>query len=363
MVDRLLVLVVWLLGPVLLSPLLAAGAQAGPALVFEAATGTVLYAEEPDKAWHPASLTKLMTAYLTFRALKSGTITLNTKVTNSANARRQRYGLALPVGRKMTIDTALKALIVRSANDVAVMLAEKLAGSVPRFVALMNETAREIGMTRTRFQNPNGLHHPDQFSTARDMAILAKRILDEFPEYKPYFALSSMRYDGKFIRSYNRLLGRLKGADGMKTGYICPAGFNIVASATRDGRQLVAVVLGGASEDERNERARALLEHYFAFYGWVRLWRRKTLATLPFDPPQPVAVQDATCQVRGCAARPQCRGKRPRQWLAAKPLARGKARTLKARAQRSVRKSARKKRAATGHEPQRAAVFFNPAER
>jgi len=246
-------------------------ASAGPALVFEPINGTVFYSEDPDVAWFPASLTKLMTAYVTFQALKKGEIKPDTKITCSQKAVSQAPSkLWLPVGGQITVDVGLKVLIVQSANDVAVMLAEAVAGSTEAFVARMNEVAAQLGMTRTHFENVNGLPQEGQVTTARDLAKLTRAIIVEFPEYADIFALPSVQVGNKLIRTHNRLLISFPGADGMKTGFICDSGFNIVASATRDGRRLVAVVLGEPSVASRSDRASNLLENGFKRYFWNR---------------------------------------------------------------------------------------------
>jgi len=255
-----------IVGALLTAPSIAA---AGPALVFEPINGTVFYSEDPDTQWFPASLTKLMTAYVTFQALKKGEIKPDTKITCSQKAVSQAPSkLWLPVGGQITVDVGLKVLIVQSANDVAVMLAEAVAGSTEAFVARMNEVAAQLGMTRTHFENVNGLPQEGQVTTARDLAKLTRAIIVEFPEYADIFALPSVQVGNKLIRTHNRLLISFPGADGMKTGFICDSGFNIVASATRDGRRLVAVVLGEPSVASRSDRASNLLENGFKRYFW-----------------------------------------------------------------------------------------------
>ena len=243
----------------------------GPALVFDPADGTVLYADDADDQWHPASLTKIMTAYVTFKALKAGKLTLDQRIPYSPRAQMQpptRLGLNLDA--TLTVDQALKALIIRSANDVAVMLAEAIGGHQPQFVSFMNETARELGMTRTTLVNPHGLPAPMQVTTARDLAKLAQATIRDFPEYIAYWSLFDARI-GKFhIASHNGLLRTYTGADGMKTGFICDSGFNVVASATRDGRQIMAVVLGETTGARRTIRAAHLLEHGFQIYDWKK---------------------------------------------------------------------------------------------
>ena len=259
-----------LVGAILLAPSVA---SAAPALVFEPYNGTVLYAEDPDAQWFPASLTKLMTAYVTFQALKAGTVSPDTKVVCSQKARMQAPSkLNLPVGGAITLDVALKVLIVKSANDVAVMIAETVARSDQAFVARMNEAAQHLGMTRTTFTNVNGLPDERQVTTARDLAKLARAIIVEFPEHADLFSSIQVQVGKKTIRTHNSLLVSFPGADGMKTGFICESGFNVVASATRDGRKLVAVVLGEQSVASRNQRATDLLEKGFGRYFWKSLF-------------------------------------------------------------------------------------------
>lgn len=248
-------------------------AQAGPALVIDAKTGLVLYSEDADHLWHPASLTKLMTAYVAFEALRDGKLTIQSKLTVSKHAHKQSPSkIGLPVGAKMSMDLALKALVIKSANDVAVMVAEGIAGSEQAFVREMNETAARLGMTRTRFFNANGLPNDGQVTTARDMAILGRRILKEFPEWSHLFNLRSFKIGKRTLRSHNALLRTFEGADGMKTGFICDSGFNVVASATRNDIKVMAVVFGERSSRERTARASKLIQHGFDFYGWKEMF-------------------------------------------------------------------------------------------
>lgn len=263
----------------------------GPALVFDPSDGKVLYAEDPDDHWHPASLTKIMTAYATFEAIKSGKLTLEQRIPYSARAQGQPPSkLGLHVGATLTVDQALKALIIKSANDVAVMLAEAVGGSQLEFVAHMNRTAQRLGMTRTVFVNPNGLPAPEQVTTARDLAKLARATIKDFPEYIPYWSMFNAKIGKILIGSHNGLLRTFEGADGMKTGFICDSGFNVVASATRDGRQIMAVVLGEATGGQRTIRAASLLEHGFQSYGWKQLFNHTdSLDTMPIaDDARPV---------------------------------------------------------------------------
>nr|WP_246668888.1 D-alanyl-D-alanine carboxypeptidase family protein [Ancylobacter sp. TS-1] len=254
-----------LLAPVLLLP---ATAHATPALVIEVESGKVLLAEEATKPWYPASITKLMTAYVTFKALRAGRLTPETLITVSANAAAQKPSkMGFKVGTQVTVDNALKMMLVKSANDMAVVLAEGVSGSLPAFVAEMNATAAQLGMTGSHFANPNGLPDPDNISTARDLAVLARHIFLDFPEQTDLFRIPAIRIGPAVIRSYNKLIDRYPGADGMKTGFVCASGFNLVASAKRGDRHLIAVVLGTSSGRERTEQAALLLERGFQ-HSW-----------------------------------------------------------------------------------------------
>jgi len=259
-----------LAGAAILAPSIA---TASPALVFEPYNGTVFYAEEPDAPWFPASLTKMMTAYVAFHAIRNGEVKGDTKVICSKLASAQApTKLGLAVGGSIDLDTALKVLIVKSANDVAMMIAETVGGSEEGFVARMNEAAKRLGMTTTHFANPNGLPDERQVTSARDLARLARALIIEFPEHSDIFASTHVQVGQKSLRTHNGLLISFPGADGMKTGFICDSGFNIVVSATRDGRKLVAVVLGEPSTRTRNARAAQLLENGFERYFWKSLF-------------------------------------------------------------------------------------------
>jgi len=286
-----------LVGAVLIA---SSGASAGPALVFEPYNGTVFYAEDPDAQWFPASLTKLMTAYVTFQALKAGTVTPDTKLICSKEATEQAPSkLWLKVGESITLDVALKVLIVQSANDVAVMIAEGVAGSQEAFVQRMNEAAQHLGMTRTNFANVNGLPDERQFTTARDLAKLSRAIIIAFPEHADLFTTVEVQVGKQIMRTHNGLLLSLPGADGMKTGFICNSGFNVVASATRDGRKLVAVVLGEQSLATRRVRATDLLENGFKRYFWKSLFGTSIdgLAIQASLTDGPAHLKDAICGI------------------------------------------------------------------
>ena len=268
----------------LISAVTCGTATAGPTLLFEADTGKVLYSESIDDQWHPASLTKVMTAYIAFQDLRDGKIKLDTKILCTPLAHKEPPSkVGLPVGAKLKMDTALKALIIKSANDVAVMIAEALGPTHDRFIARMNATAKRLGMTRTYFANPNGLPDKQQVTTARDLAKLARAVTKEFPEYAHYWSMPAFRLGKRRLGSHNGLLKTFEGANGLKTGFICDSGFNVVASATRDGRKLMAVVLGEPSSSDRTLRAASLLEHGFRQWGWKQLFNTDTIDNLPVD--------------------------------------------------------------------------------
>jgi D-alanyl-D-alanine carboxypeptidase len=239
-------------------------AKAEALLLVDADTGRVLHAENATYPWYPASTTKLMTTYTTLRAVKEGRITLDNLFVVSANAAAQaptKMGFA--VGTQVTVDNALKMLMVKSANDMAVLLAEGVSGSIENFATEMNRNARRLGMTQTNYVNPNGLPADEQITSARDMAMLARALIHEFPEYDYYWHLPGIKLGKKVVRNYNTLLGRYPGADGMKTGFICASGFNLVATASRDGKRMIAVVLGAPSSAVRAVQAAQLLEQGF----------------------------------------------------------------------------------------------------
>jgi D-alanyl-D-alanine carboxypeptidase len=252
-------------GAFLLTAIIAPqAASAGPSILIDAGSGKVLSHEEAFRRWYPASLTKLMTAYVAFRAIEAGELTLQSPVRVTARAAKEPPSkMGYGAGSVMTLDNALKMLMVKSANDIATAVAENVAGSVPDFIARMNAEARRIGMTGSRFANAHGLHDPQQYTTARDIGILAQRIRSEYPQHAGYFSIEAITPGKELVRTYNMLIGRFPGADGMKTGFVCASGFNLVASATREGRTLIAVVLGALSQADRADRAADLLAQGF----------------------------------------------------------------------------------------------------
>jgi D-alanyl-D-alanine carboxypeptidase len=234
---------------------------ANPQLVVDVSSLKVYEQREIYQKWYPASLTKLMTAYTTFRALKSGQLTLETPVIMSKNAAGEPPSkMFYKPGQAVTLDSALKMMLIKSANDIAVAIGETVAGSEPAFVNQMNAEAKRIGMTSSHFVNPNGLPGAGQYTTARDLAVLAITIKREFPQYAPYFAYEGFTTGKKNYPNFNMLIGRFDGADGMKTGFICASGFNQVSSATRNGRAVVSVVLGADSLGGRADESARLLQ-------------------------------------------------------------------------------------------------------
>lgn len=236
-------------------------AHANPKMVVDVRTGKVISHQEAFRKWYPASLTKLMTAYIAFSAMKSGKLSPNTEVVMSKKAADQPASkMYFKPGSKLTLDSALKLLLIKSANDVAVAIAETVGGTTENFVDQMNAQAARLGMSSTHYINPNGLPGKGQYTTARDLAVLALILKREFPEYAGYFSLEGVSTGKKNYANYNMLVGRFSGADGMKTGFICASGFNQVSSASRNGRQVVTVVLGADSLAGRTDQSADLLQ-------------------------------------------------------------------------------------------------------
>jgi D-alanyl-D-alanine carboxypeptidase len=272
-------------------------AQSEALLVVEADTGKVLQAENATYPWYPASVTKMMTAYVTLRAVKEGRISLDTLLTVSPTAAAQSPSkMGFRPGIQVTVDNALKMMMVKSANDMAAVLAEGVGGSIDGFSAQMNQTAQRLGMTQTSYVNPNGLPAEGQVTSARDLAILARAILRDLPEYEYFMHIPSIRYGRRVTQNFNKLIGRFPGADGFKTGFICASGYNLVASATRNGKRLIAVVLGASSGKGRAVRAAQLLERGFANNSLT--WLRPALGSVdnlvPIDA-SPPNLRDEMC--------------------------------------------------------------------
>jgi D-alanyl-D-alanine carboxypeptidase len=233
-------------------------------IMVDAATGEVISSSNADAQTYPASLTKMMTLYLLFDALKHGQIKLTDQLTFSDHAASQEAtNLAVSEGASIKVETAILAVVVRSANDVATAIGERLAGSEWAFAKKMTATAHSLGMSNTTFLNANGLPNPGQHTTARDMAILGVALLRDFPEYYHYFSAENFTYRGVQYAGHNRVLNKLDGADGIKTGYIRAAGFNLVSSAERNGRRLVGVILGGQTPYIRDKQMVAMMTKGF----------------------------------------------------------------------------------------------------
>ena len=266
-------------------------------LVVEADTGKVLQAENATYPWYPASVTKLMTAYVTLKAVKEGRISLDSLLTVSPVAAAQSPSkMGFRPGIQVTVDNALKMMLVKSANDMTVVLAEGVGGSVDGFSAQMNQAAHRLGMTQTNYVNPNGLPAEGQITSARDLAILARAIIRDLPEYEYFVHIPSIRFGRRVTQNFNKLIGRYPGADGFKTGFICASGYNLVASATRNGKRLIAVVLGASSGQARAVKAAQLLERGFA--NNTLSWLRPSLGTVdslvPIDA-SPPNLRDEMC--------------------------------------------------------------------
>lgn len=243
----------------------ASHANARPAISVDVDTGRVIAAHDEFRSWHPASVTKLMTAAVMLDAVRTGRFSLDTPIHFSANATSTPPSrLGVKAGTAIPLGDALRIMLTRSMNDVAVAIAETAAGSEQAFAAVMNLKAAALGMHGTRFANASGLHDPQQVSTAADLAILARHIVLDFPESAGLFGIPSVQYGGKTLRNTNGLVGNYRGARGMKTGYVCASGFNLVGLAERQGRRIVTVVLGAPSARQRERESGSLLDMAFA---------------------------------------------------------------------------------------------------
>ncbi|MFE0016821.1 D-alanyl-D-alanine carboxypeptidase family protein [Mesorhizobium sp. NPDC059054] len=239
-------------------------AQANPTVLFDLDSGRVLEHQDAFKRWYPASLTKLMTAYVAFKAIADGEVALSSPIRMTKLASSQPPSkMGFKPGSVLRLDTAVKVMITKSANDVAMAIGENIGGSQEDFAVRMNATAARLGMSGTHFVNPNGLFSPDQYTTARDIALLVTALRRDFPQYQPWFSIEGLSIGKKKIPNYNLLVGRYPGATGMKTGFVCPSGYNMVGTATRSGRTLAAVVLGEKSALARADAAAKLLDQGF----------------------------------------------------------------------------------------------------
>lgn len=278
------------------------------AIVMDARTNEVLLEDQADEGRFPASLTKMMTLYMLFEAIERGDISMDTRMTASRNATRQPPSrLGLRCTRRggcdsVTVDQAIRALVVQSANDVATLVAERLGGSEARFAANMTSRARELGMSETRFANASGLPDARHRTTARDMAILSQALWRDFPEYYHYFTTPSFSWARGSARSHNRLIGSVEGVDGIKTGYTRASGFNLATMAERNGRRVIVVVLGGETAAARDNQVAYLVEGAYEEYARREDPNAATFASLPtrrLDAPAPGA---ATTVANGAAS-------------------------------------------------------------
>ncbi|HEX9570233.1 MAG TPA: D-alanyl-D-alanine carboxypeptidase family protein [Rhodospirillales bacterium] len=258
-------------------------------LVMDADSGRVFHEINADTRNYPASLTKMMTLYLVFEALKTELWKMDTPLRVSARAAQQPSSrLGLSRGDRIRVKDAIMALVTKSANDVATVVAENMSGSETAFALKMTARARELGMSQTTFRNASGLPHRAQMSTARDMGVLARALIRDFPEYYRFFATTEFRYDGVTHTNHNKLLNTYEGVDGIKTGYINASGFNLVASARRDGHRVIAVIFGGNSPNSRNALMTRLLN-----LGFKAVENGPVVASAAADNPKPARAQAA----------------------------------------------------------------------
>lgn len=269
---------------------LAAGTAeaAAPFVVVEVSSGRVLMQEDATMPWHPASVTKLMTAYVALKTMRNGRIGWETPIPVTVRASRAAPSkIGVKPGQEVTLENALKMLLVKSANDMAIVIAEGVGGSVEDFATMMNAEARRLGMRESHFINPNGLHAEGQQTSARDMAILARALLLEFPDHADLFSIPAVQLGDRVMNNTNGLIGRYPGIEGMKTGFVCASGFNLVALASRNGQRLIAVVMGQPSAADRTIKAAMLLDKGFGGAGgggFLGFGSSSTLESLPRSP-------------------------------------------------------------------------------
>lgn len=245
-----------------------AGARANPTLVVDVDTDEVLYEDMSTAPWFPASLTKLMTTYVALSKVREGKVSMDTPLRVSARAASMAPSkMGFRPGTLVTLDNALKMLMVKSPNDIAVTIAEGISGSVEAFADEMNAYGSRLGLHESHFVNPNGLPDERHVSSARDMALIGRALLREFPDQHSLFGIGALSFGGRIINNHNGLLGRYPGVDGMKTGYTCSAGYNVVASAQRGDKRLIVVILGAPSVLERSVKAAGLFERFFGAAG------------------------------------------------------------------------------------------------
>lgn len=261
-------------------------------IVVDAKTGEVMYEQSADAQRYPASITKIMTLYLTFEALKDGRLSLDDHLIVSPHAAAQAPSkVGLRQGQTIRVRDAMDAIAVLSANDMAVAMAEKLGGTESRFAELMTAKAHQLGMNNTQYVNASGLPDNRQLSTARDISILSRAVLHDFPQYYPFFSTREFTYLGRTTKNHNHLLGAMPGVDGIKTGFTNASGFNLAASAVRDDRRLIAVVLGGSSTAARDLHVEDLLDAGFTVLKKRELGQSATVAQNLREPP-PIGAVD-----------------------------------------------------------------------
>jgi D-alanyl-D-alanine carboxypeptidase len=280
----------------LLATLGSGPARAEALLLVDVESGKVINEQNATAPWYPASVTKLMTTYVTFKSLRDHRITRDSLFAVSPNAVAQQPSkMGFKSGTRVTVDNALKMMLVHSANDMAIVLAEGVSGSIERFAADMNAEARRLGMTQTNYVNPNGLPDEQQITSARDLAILARALIRDFPEYDEYWHIASIRLGRRIYRNTNKLIDAYAGSDGMKTGFICASGYNLVATATRSGKRLIAVVLGATSANVRAVKAAQLFERGFGIDPLSWLKSQNTVETLEPLSAAPPDLHDEVC--------------------------------------------------------------------
>jgi len=276
----------------------AAPAQATPSVVIDVASGQILEQEGATAVWYPASVTKLMTVYVALDAVRQGRLTFDTPLVVSARAARMAPSkMGFRPGSEVTLRNALVMLMVKSANDVAVTVAEGVSGSVEAFADEMNKASAALGMRESNWVNPNGLPDAQHVTSARDLAILGRALLLNFPESAGLYNIGAMQLGGRITANHNGMLGRYPGADGMKTGFTCPAGYNLVASATHGGQKLIAVVLGAPTPASRTAKTAALLDRAFQTGSPMG-----ALESLPAGAGAPPDMRDTVCRHRRKAA-------------------------------------------------------------
>ncbi len=286
--------------------LVSTSPQAAPSrtaeLVADAETGRIIHGSNINSPRHPASLTKVMTLYMTFAALEQGRLTLDDYMPVSWNAASQQPSrLGLDEGGRLKVSDAIYGLVTESANDASVVLGEAIGGTEDRFARMMTQQARALGMKNTTYRNANGLHDPEQVTTAFDQAILARAMLFHFPQYYKYFRTRSFTYDGVSHRNHNRLMTRYEGMDGIKTGYVRASGFNLMASAKRNNKRLIGIVFGGKSAVTRDNRMATIMDASFdRVYAEERSGKKflasATVPMIPADMNEAEAKQAAANQ-------------------------------------------------------------------